>query len=323
MDSNMTTIIEPSPQKGFVETKFVEDITDRALNYINTGFPVHFRGRAGTGKTTLAMHLAHKIGKQVVLIHGDEEFKTSDLIGGEYGYHVRKVVDNFIHSVLKTEENVMKHWADNRLTIAVKYGFTLIYDEFTRSRPETNNILLPILEEHILNLPSSRNGEHYIKVDPSFKAIFTSNPDEYAGTHETQEALRDRMITIDLDRFDKETEIAITISKSNIQKNIAKKIVALVRELRSKEVCEIPPTIRACIMIAKVAASKKIDFDAKNSLFQQTCQDILVPQTSRYYTASDNGRIKNVVNGLIDKYFTTPRRTRKKKRKKQLSNKSK
>ena len=144
MIEEMTTVLEPSPLSDFVETAYVKDMTHRALTYIQAGFPVHFRGVSGSGKTTLAMHIASKIKRPVVMIHGDEEFTTSDLVGGEHGYRFKKVVDRFISRVLKTEEDMVKRWVDNRLTIACKYGFTLIYDEFTRSRPEANNILLSI-----------------------------------------------------------------------------------------------------------------------------------------------------------------------------------
>ncbi|MBU0490188.1 MAG: gas vesicle protein GvpN [Bacteroidetes bacterium] len=302
MIRDTTTLIEPTPQEGFVETRFIQDITNRAMSYMGAGFPVHFRGRAGTGKTTLAMHIASKIGRPVVLIHGDEEFTTADLVGGEYGYRIRKVVDNFIHSVLKTEEDMVKRWVDNRLTVAAKYGFTLIYDEFTRSRPEANNILLSILEEHILDLPAARGGEHYLQVDPDFRAIFTSNPEEYAGTHETQDALRDRMITLDMENFDEDTEIAITISKSNISKSDAEKIVALIRDLRSSDVCEVAPTVRASVMICRAAHLQNIRPAASNPIFRQICMDILTSQTMRYGPNRGDGRIKNVVQGLIDKH---------------------
>jgi len=302
MIRDTTTLIEPTPQEGFVETRFIQDITNRAMSYMGAGFPVHFRGRAGTGKTTLAMHLASKIGRPVVLIHGDEEFTTADLVGGEYGYRIRKVVDNFIHSVLKTEEDMVRRWVDNRLTVAAKYGFTLIYDEFTRSRPETNNILLSILEEHILDLPAARGGEHYLQVDPDFRAIFTSNPEEYAGTHETQDALRDRMITLDMENFDEDTEIAITVSKSNISKSDAEKIVALIRDLRSSDVCEVAPTVRASVMICRAAHLQNIRPAASNPIFRQICMDILTSQTMRYGPNRGDGRIKNVVQGLIDKH---------------------
>ncbi len=82
MVEEMSTVLEPRPLQNFVETKAVKEITDRALTYFGAGFPVHFRGSTGTGKTTLAMHVASKIGRPVVMIHGDEEFSTSDLVGG-------------------------------------------------------------------------------------------------------------------------------------------------------------------------------------------------------------------------------------------------
>lgn len=297
-----TMLIEPTPQKGFVETEFIQDITKRGMNYLETGFPIHFRGRTGTGKTTLAMHIASKIGRPVVLVHGDEEFTTADLIGGEHGYYKKKVVDNFIHSVLKTEEKMTKRWVDNRLTTAVKNGFTLLYDEFTRSRPEANNILLSVLEEGILELPAARGRENYLQVDPDFRVIFTSNPEEYAGTHETQDALRNRMVTIDLNDFDEDTEVAITSSKSNIGMEEAKKVVSLVRDFRSSEVCEISPTVRASIMICKAAYNNNIRPHASDSQFRQICMDILIPQTNRYGPIRNNEQIKNVLNELIDKH---------------------
>src|SRR4030042_2635222 len=172
-----TTLLEPRPLPKFVETPFIVEIVDRALTYIEAGFPVHFRGASGTGKTTLALHIAGKLGRPVVMIHGDEEFSTSDLVGGEYGYRMRKVIDNFIHSVLKTEEDMVRQWVEHRLTVACKYGFTLLYDEFTRSRPEANNVLLSVLQEKMLDIPRARDGgDGYLKVHPDFVAIFTSNP---------------------------------------------------------------------------------------------------------------------------------------------------
>ncbi len=299
MVQEITTLIEPTAQEGFVVTPFIDSLTDRALNYINAGFPVHFRGRAGTGKTTLAMHLATRIGRPVVLIHGDEEFTTADLVGGEYGYRIRKTVDNFIHSVLKTEEDMIKRWVDNRLTTAAKYGFTLIYDEYTRSRPEANNVLLSILEEQVMDLPAARGGEHYLQVDPEFRAIFTSNPEEYAGTHETQDALRDRMITLDLADYDMETEIEITHAKSGLNKSDAKRIVSIVRDLRASDVPEFQPTIRASIMVARASKVKDVRPDATNTEFHQICMDILCSETMRYGPTRGDGRITNVVDGLI------------------------
>ena len=122
--------IPPDGRTDFVETEYIKGIISRALAYIKAGFAVHFRGGAGTGKTSLAMNLAARIGRPIMLIHGDDEFGTSDLIGGRYGFRVRRVLDNFVQSVVKTEEDMVQRWIDSRLTVACKYGYTLIYDEF-------------------------------------------------------------------------------------------------------------------------------------------------------------------------------------------------
>jgi gas vesicle protein GvpN len=306
MIDEMTTVLEPSSLPEFVETKYVKGITNRALAYIKAGFPVHFRGASGTGKTTLAMHIASKIGRPVVMIHGDEEFTTSNLVGGEYGYRFRKVVDRFVSRVMKMEEDMTKHWVDNRLTVACKYGFTLIYDEFTRSRPEANNILLSILQEKIMDLPVGRGGEQpYLKVHPEFTAIFTSNPEEYAGVHRSQDALRDRMITMDLDHFDYDTEIAITQAKSKLSKKDSEKIVNIVRGLRESGKCEFAPTIRGCIMIAKTLKVQNItpSNSKANGTFRQICQDILASETSRVGSKTNQNRIKEMVKQLVEKHI--------------------
>jgi len=300
MIDEMTTVLEPTPLTDFVETKFVKDITNRALSYIKAGFPVHFRGVSGSGKTTLAMHIASKIQRPVVMIHGDEEFTTSDLVGGEHGYRFKKVVDRFVSRVLKVEEDMVKRWVDNRLTVACKYGFTLIYDEFTRSRPEANNILLSILQEKMMDLPVGRGGEDpYLRVDPDFTAIFTSNPEEYAGVHRSQDALRDRMITMDLDYFDYDTELAITQAKSRLSKPHAEMIVNIVRGLRESGKCEFAPTVRGCIMIAKTLKVEKISLTDR--AFETICKDILASETSRVGSKTNQARVKGVIKGLVKK----------------------
>ena len=272
--------ILPEPSDEFVSTPHIQEMTDRALAYVEAGYPVHLAGPAGTGKTTLAFHVAARLGRPVTLIHGDDEFGSSDLVGAEAGYRKSKLVDNFIHSVLKTEEECKTLWVDNRLTTACKNGDTLIYDEFTRSRPEANNALLSILAEKILNLPKLRqDGEGYIEVHPEFRAIFTSNPGEYAGTHKTQDALMDRLITMRVDHYDRETEVQITTAKSGIPRPDAEKIVDVVRELRGMGVNNHRPSVRSCIAIARVLALRHARAHCDDSTFRWVTRDVLAFDT--------------------------------------------
>lgn len=298
-----TMIIEPRPMPGFVTTPYIKDITKRVSGYIKAGFPVHFRGISGTGKTTLALHIASLLKRPVVLMHGDDEHTTGDLVGGEHGYRFKRLRDNFISSVLKEEENFSKSWIDNRLTVACKYGFTLIYDEFTRSRPEANNILLSILQEGVMDLPPTRDGdEAYLRVHPDFVAIFTSNPEEYAGVHKAQDALRDRMVTIDLGHFDHKTEVEITSAKSGLPRVEAEKIVDVVRALRDSKEYEFAPTIRGCLMIAKSARVSGIKIAASDPAFQHICQDILASETSRLGSHGKQEKVKQLVEKFVNKY---------------------
>jgi gas vesicle protein GvpN len=269
---------EVSACPAFVETPFVRSIIDRALAYAGEGFPVHFRGPTGCGKTTLAIHLAEQLGRPMVIVSGDEEYLTSDLVGGEHGYERRRTVDNFIHSVMKTEDRVDYRWVDSRLTIACQEGYTLVYDEFNRSRPEANNIFLPVLEERILILPTIRSEKGHLRVHPNFAAIFTSNPKEYAGVHASQDALLDRMITLDLNHFDRDTEVAITQSRTGLPRGQVKAIVDLVRTLREATEGQCDPTVRACIMIGKVMAAQSRNGSGPS--FEQVCLDVLAKEIS-------------------------------------------
>ena len=154
-----------------------------------------------------------------------------------------------------------------------------------------------------MDLPMGRGGEDpYLKVDPDFTAIFTSNPEEYAGVHRSQDALRDRMITMDLDHFDYDTELAITKTKSKLSKKDSKRIVDIVRGLRESGKCEFAPTVRGCIMIGKTLKIRKFSPSNTNGYFSQMCQDILASETSRVGSKTNQDRVKEIVKGLIKKY---------------------
>lgn len=269
-------LISPEASDEFVATAHVEELTERALAYLGAGFPINLEGIPGTGKTTLALYLAEKIGRPVSMIHGDDQFTSADLIGSDRGYSKTKSIDNFVHSVLKTREETKKLWVDNRLTIAVTEGHTLIYDEFTRSRPEANNVLLSVLSEGLLNLPRRRHAdEGYLRTHPEFRAIFTCNPLEYAGVHRGQDALLDRMIPVRMDDFDRETEVAITVAKSGIPAEDAERIVNIVRHFREHNGYTHRPSVRAAIVIAKVAVYRNARCDPDDPLFVRTCVDAL------------------------------------------------
>ncbi len=288
-------LIIPEASDQFVVTSYVKEIIERSLVYLNAGYPVHFAGPSGTGKTTLAFHLAAQWGRPVTLLQGNEEFVTSDLTGKDIGYRKSSLVDNYIHSVLKTEENMSRMWVDNRLTTACRNGDMLIYDEFNRSKAETNNVLLSVFSEGILNLPGSRGaGEGFMDVHPAFRAIFTSNPEEYAGTHKTQDALMNRMITINVGFADRDTELQILHARSELALKEATFVVDIVRELHGTE-HETKHGLRAGIAIARILHIQGMKARYGDSLFHSICYDVLSMETAKIQHAG-----RSIFHDMVD-----------------------
>lgn len=259
----------------FVETPCIKGVLERLQIYLRAGLPVHLSGPAGTGKTAIAMRLVALLGRPVVLMHGDEEIGTSDMVGGLHGYEREKLSDNYIQSVRKVQERVAPVWVDNRLTQACKNGLTLLYDEVNRSRPEANNVLLSVLEEGYLDVSGAGRQEAGFKVHPKFRAVFTSNPEEYAGVHKIQDALRDRMVTITLEPPDRESEIAITQAQSGLSRADAEKVIEVVRGFWRMARNGHHSTLRASIMVGRCLVQIGAGARPGNPLFESICADIL------------------------------------------------
>jgi gas vesicle protein GvpN len=201
---------------------------------------------------------------------------TADLVGKESGYKRSYTHDEYVHTVLKVEEEAKPLWVGRALTEACQKGYTVVYDEFTRSRPEANNVLLSVLEERVLPLRS----EH-IAVHPDFRIIFTSNPADYAGVHGAQDALLDRMVTIILSGFDQDTEAGITQTHSGLPMAEVKRIVALVRAFRDAGLKTSSASVRPAILISRILRVRGGHAYAEDPVLIQTCRDVLLSQARR------------------------------------------
>jgi nitric oxide reductase NorQ protein len=259
--------------ENFVETEQVRRLKDRVKLWINAGYPPHIVGPTGCGKTTLAMQVAKELGRPITWINGDEQMTTTDLIGGYSEMEAESVRDKFVHNVLLAKDRTKFSWVDNPLTLACKHGYTLVYNEFSRAKPEANNVLLSVLEEKILELPSMFGEERYVKVNPDFNIIFTSNSIEYAGVHRPQDALLDRMVDLYMDYYDFATEVQIVQVHTHVSLNEAQKIAEIVRMIRGKMPDPNKPGTRAEIMIGH--GLKTIGDNYSKEDLEQICIDVL------------------------------------------------
>ncbi|MFH1239898.1 MAG: gas vesicle protein GvpN [Candidatus Diapherotrites archaeon] len=281
--------------KNFVLTDAVKKYEDRALLWIKAGYPVHIIGPTGCGKTALAIHIAEKLGKPAVWINGDEQLTTHELIGGYSRIEMKSLRDKYIHNVYKSEDIIEPQWVNNPLALACQKGYTLIYNEFSRSKPEANNILLSILEEGILELPTKFGEDRYIKVHPDFNLILTSNNTEYAGVHQPQDALLDRICAIYMDYYDEATEVAIVKAHAKIADADAKKIVGVVRHLRETLKGTEAPGTRPAIMLAHAI---RVTNGMSTDLFEQLCFDAIASKTKDSVDLEQKGAL---IKTAIDK----------------------
>ncbi|MCE8426120.1 MAG: gas vesicle protein GvpN [Candidatus Methanoperedens sp.] len=261
---------------NFVEANDVNETKKRIKLWLKTGYPVHLIGPTGCGKTSLAMHVAKEMNRPVVWINGDESITTTDLIGGYSQIEQESLRDQYVHNVFKSKDILKADWVDNPLALACKYGYTLIYNEFSRTKPAANNILLSVFEEKILELPTKFGEDRYIKVHPDFKAILTSNSIEYAGVHRPQDALLDRLVTIYMDYYSFDTEVSIVNAHTGVPDNDARRIVSVVRSLREKLPDTQKPGTRACIMIGE--GLKALNGQGRMN-FEQICIDVMATKT--------------------------------------------
>jgi len=265
----------PAPRTDLFENPQLASMGERALTYLKAGIPVHLRGPAGTGKTTMALQLAARLGRPMVLLTGDDGLTAAHLVGREIGTKSKQVVDRYVHSVRRVETETSSMWSDAVLAQAVVEGLTFVYDEFTRSPPQANNPLLSVVEERILIFPAGSRKERLVHAHPEFRAILTSNPEEYAGVSRPQDALLDRVITFDLDDYDRETEIGIVSNRTGLAYAETAVIVDLVRGVRRWPKAHHPPSMRSAIMIARIVARESIAPTVDDPRFVRLCLDVL------------------------------------------------
>lgn len=283
---------EAGTSRSFFEDGELHSLQSRAIAYLRAGVAVRFQGPAGTGKTAMALRVAHALGRPVAFLTGHSQMTPDDLIGREAGFRSSRIEDKYIASVRRTETRTRADWQEGPLASAMRLGQTLVYDEFTRAPPEANATLLSVLEEGVLVVHHPERGPDILAASPDFRLVLTSNPADYRGTSEAPDALLDRLVTFELAGHSAETEAGIVSAATGIPRPQAERVVTLLRTLRLREgervgsagapgAPAMPVSMRTAILIARLLVAQGIPADGRDARFVQICADVLRGRLSR------------------------------------------
>lgn len=267
---------EPRRRGGFCDTAEVRRIIERGLGCLSAGVAVHLCGPAGIGKTALAVRMAAEIGRPMALMTGHEGLSPKDFVGRAIGHSESVVVDKYIQSVRRKQTQSRIDWRDAVLAEAMREGHTLIYDEFTRSSPQANVVLLSVLEEGVLVSESGPDGHSYVRAHPQFRIILTSNPSDYVAVNAAPDALLDRMVTFRLDGYSAETETLIVAATTGLDPVLSRRIVEIVRHLRKAHADALLPSMRTSILIGRIAEHFSRTEDIDDSRLEAIVTDVAV-----------------------------------------------
>jgi uncharacterized membrane protein YgcG len=106
------------------------------------------------------------------------------------------------------------------------------------------------------------------------------------------------MVTIDLDFYDMETEVAVTATRSGLNREDAYRIVGIVRDFRASGAYQQLPTLRACVIMGRVLANQNQRPSADNPFFMQVCMDVLGGKAA--YVAPSDERYAKTRKLLMD-----------------------
>jgi MoxR-like ATPase len=243
------------------------------LKTLLAGRNLLIEGPVGVGKTFLVREALRQAGREMVRVDGDSRYTEQKLTGWFDPPQVLKI---------GYQE---KCFNAGPLVEAMGEGKVLFINELNRMPEAVQNILLPALDEHLIQIPHIG----VVHAKPGFCVIGTQNPKEFTATVALAEALLDRFELLRLGYQSQEEEVLIlTQRRPSSDAFLASSIVEILRVSRSHSAIRRGASLRAGIAIS--------DLVATGVGFEQAC---LMALSSRMELISPDHDPDEIIKELI------------------------
>ena len=209
-----------------------------ALAVLRVGRHLLLEGPVGVGKTTVALAVCAHLGRPTLRVDGDARYSESKLSGW------------FDPPLVLQLGYGEQSFTAGPLVEAMRSGAVLFINELNRMPESVQNVLLPALDERLLQVPHV--GE--VRAADGFQVVATQNPIEYVATGHLSEALRDRFEHLALPYQSATEEEAIVAAATGCtDAELIHRAVGLTRATRTHPRFRRGASVRAAIAMVAVA----------------------------------------------------------------------
>lgn len=194
------------------------------------GLSIVLKGPTGCGKTRFVEAMAHDLKRPLITVACHDDLTTADLVG------------RFLLRGGETE------WVDGPLTRAVREGAICYLDEVVEARQDTTVVLHP-LADHRRQLPIERLGVT-LDAAPGFGLVVSYNPGYQSVLKDLKDSTRQRMVAIEFDYPDPDSEIQIVEQEARIPTATAATLVRFAQAIRRLESAGLREVASTRVLIA-------------------------------------------------------------------------